>query len=99
MSGDYTIDNFDLDVREHLLSGTNRGIFAATGTTSDDGNTASEAKLAFGLSQGKAYVKGYEISKIGTTFIDVDKARDFETDSGTVTRFQCRFFCKCRKCF
>ena len=59
-SGDYTIRSFDLDVREHLLSGTNRGV-NATGTTSADGNTASEAKLAMGLSQGKAYVKGYEI--------------------------------------
>ena len=85
-SGDYVVDDFELDIREHLLSGTNRGIYA-TGTTSDDGNTASEAKLAFGLSQGKAYVKGYEIGKIGTTYIDVDKARDFETDSGSVTRF------------
>ena len=85
-SGDYVVDDFELDIREHLLDGTNRGIYA-TGVTSDDGNTASEAKLAFGLSQGKAYVKGYEIGKIGTTYIDVDKARDFETDSGSVTRF------------
>ena len=85
-SGDYTIRSFDLDVREHLLSGTNRGV-NATGTTSADGNTASEAKLAMGLSQGKAYVKGYEIIKHGQTFIDVNKARDFETDSGIVTRF------------
>ena len=85
-SGDYTIRRFDLDVREHLLSGTNRGI-NATETTSTDGNTASEALLAMGLSQGKAYVKGYEIVKHGTTFVDVDKARDFETDSGIVTRF------------
>ena len=52
-----------------------------------DGNTADEAKLAFGLSQGKAYVKGYEIRKIGTTYVDVDKARDFDTDSGNTTRF------------
>ena len=85
-SGSYVVEDFELDVREHLLSGTNRGIYA-TGTTSDDGNTASESKLAFGLSQGKAYVQGYEIAKIGTTFIDVDKARDFETDSGSTTRF------------
>ena len=84
-SGDYVVDDFELDIREHLLSGTNRGIYA-TGTTSDDGNTASEAKLAFGLSQGKAYVKGYEIGKIGTTYVDVDKARDFETDTGSTTR-------------
>ena len=85
-SGDYAVRNFELDVREHLLSGTNRGVNAA-GTTSADGNTADESKLAFGLSQGKAYVRGYEISKIGTTYVDVDKARDFDTDSGITTRF------------
>jgi len=85
-SGDYTIRAFDLDVREHLLAGSNRGV-NATGATSTDGNIASEAKLAMGLSQGKAYVKGYEIIKHGQTFIDVNKARDFETDSGIVTRF------------
>jgi len=85
-SGDYVVDDFELDIREHLLSGTNRGIYAA-GSTSDDGNVADEAKLAFGLSQGKAYVKGYEIGKIGTTYIDVDKARSFETDNGSTTRF------------
>ena len=85
-SGNYVVNDFELDIREHLLSGSNRGIYA-TGTTSDDGNTATDDKLAFGLSQGKAYVHGYEISKIGTTYIDVDKARDFETDSGSVTRY------------
>jgi hypothetical protein len=85
-SGDYTVSNFDLDIREHLISGSNRGIFA-TGAESPDGNTAVESKLAFGLGQGKAYVKGYEIKKIGTTYIDVDKAREFDTDSGTISRF------------
>ena len=59
-SGDYVVDDFELDIREHLLDGTNRGINAA-GATSDDGNTATETKLSFGLSQGKGYVKGYEI--------------------------------------
>jgi len=52
-----------------------------------DGNEATESKLAFGLSQGKAYVKGYEIGKLGTTYIDVNKARDFETANGSTTRF------------
>ena len=28
-----------------------------------------------------------EIKKIGKTFVDVDKERDFETESGTITRF------------
>ena len=85
-SGDYAVRNFELDVREHLISGTNRGIYGAA-ATSADGNTADESKLAFGLSQGKAYVKGYEIGKIGTTYVDVDKARDFDTASGITTRF------------
>ena len=85
-SGNYAVRPFELDIREHLLSGTNRGINAAE-TTSRDGNTAIESKLAFGFSQGKAYVKGYEIAKIGTTYVDVDKARDFETDSGITNRF------------
>ena len=85
-SGDYVVDDFELDIREHLLVGTNRGIYAAT-DTSTDGNLGNEAKLAFGFSQGKAYVKGYEIGKIGTTYIDVNKARDFETASGSTTRF------------
>ena len=85
-SGDYVIRNFDLDIREHLISGTNRGIYAAD-TTSVDDNIASDTKLAFGLSQGKAYVRGYEIKKHGTTYVDVDKAQEFETDSGITTRF------------
>ena len=85
-SGDYSLDNFQLDVREHLIAGTNRGIYAAD-ATSNDGNTATETKLALGLSQGKAYVKGYEIKKHGTTYIDLNKARDFETASGITTRF------------
>ena len=62
-------------------------MYNAAGTTSADGNTAVESKLAFGLSQGKAYVKGYEIGKIGTTYVDVNKARDFDTSSGITTRF------------
>ena len=85
-SGDYTVNAFELDVREHLLSGDNRGIYAAA-ATSVDGNVASEAKLAFGFSQGVAYVKGYEIRKVGTTYVDVDKARTFDTSSGITTRF------------
>jgi hypothetical protein len=97
-SGDYAVNNFDLDVREHLSVGNNRGIFAA-GAESADGNIATETKLAFGLGQGKAYVKGYEISKIGTTFVDVDKAREFDTASGTVSRFNIGSFVNVKDVF
>ena len=79
-SGDYAVRDFDLDLREHLISGNNRGIFTAA-------NGGLETKIAAGLSPGKAYVRGYEIETIGTTFVDVDKARDFDTQNAFATRF------------
>ena len=79
-SGDYTVKEFDLDVREHLVSGTNRGIYTS-------GNGGVETKLAAGIGPGKAYVKGYEIETLGTTFLDVDKARDFDTQNNFNTRY------------
>ena len=48
----------------------NRGVYKP-----EDGGNA--AKLALGLEPGKAYVRGYQIEKISTEFIDVPKARDF----------------------
>ena len=81
-SGDYVLTNPDLDVREHLASGDNRGIYSASGTPAGD-----STKLAIGISPFKAYVGGYENQKLGTTFIDFDKARDFDTANNIKTRF------------
>ena len=79
-SGDYTVRPFDIDIREHLISVNNRGIY-----TSLNGGDAT--KLAVGMSPGKAYVKGFEVDKLATQYIDVDKARDFDTESNFNTRF------------
>ena len=79
-SGDYSVRPFDIDIREHLISGTNRGVY-----TSGSGGLSS--KLAVGLSPGKAYVKGYEIETLATQYVDVEKARDFETEQNFNTRF------------
>jgi len=141
-SGNYTVRNFPIDVREHRNN--NRGVWSENtsyiigdivsytilGTTnyytatttgisgsqppihssgsSTDGvggvtwkqtsilsliynrgiyNPATEggdeAKLAFGMEPGKAYVQGYEIEKIGTEYVDIDKSRDFARISDT----------------
>ena len=79
-SGDYVVRDFDLDLREHLIDGNNRGIYTSA-------NGGLETKIAAGLSPGKAYVKGYEIETVGTTFVDINKARDFGTQNGFQTRF------------
>jgi len=84
-SGDYVLRNPDFDVREHLASGNNRGI-----NTLANGGDAT--KLALGVSPFKAYVKGYEAERLGTTFVDVDKARDFETANNNKTRFNVKNF-------
>ena len=42
-SGDYVLTNPEFDVREHLISGNNRGIFTS-------GNGGLETKLALGVS-------------------------------------------------
>jgi len=79
-SGDYTVRDFDLDMREHLISGNNRGVYTS-------GNGGLESKLSAGLSPGKAYVKGFEIETLGTSYVDIDKARDVETQNNLNTRF------------
>ena len=79
-SGDYSVRGYDIDLREHLISANNRGIFTAA-------NGGLESKIAAGLAPGKAYVRGYEIETIGTNYVDVDKAREFSTQNAFSTRF------------
>ncbi len=128
-SGDYTVRNFEIDVREHrnndrgqwttntsyiigdvvvnggvtyvalktAVSGAIAPVHASGNAYDGVGSTGvqwewddtpfynrgvyspdrggDESKLAIGLEPGKAYVKGYEIEKIATEFVDVPKAR------------------------
>ena len=84
-SGDYVLTNPDFDVREHLISGTNRGIFTAP-------NGGLATKLAVGVSPFKAYVNGYEAEVLSTTYVDVDKARDTDDANNNKTRFNVKNF-------
>jgi hypothetical protein len=55
----------------------NRGIFVPGNSDNLSTNQANEAKLAIGLEPGKAYVQGYEIEKVSTEYVPVQKSRDF----------------------
>lgn len=48
-------------------------------------NFGEEDKLAVGLERGKAYVQGFEIEKVGTTYLSVPKARTTLSSSDTMT--------------
>ena len=79
-SGDYTLGNPDIDIREHLIDGNNRGIYTSA-------NGGSESKLAVGVAPFKAYVRGYEVDMMSTVFTDMDKARDYDTHNNNKTRY------------
>jgi hypothetical protein len=53
----------------------NNGLFFDTETT-EQNNTPSEDLMCLKISPGKAYVRGYDVEKISTTIIDVEKPRD-----------------------
>ena len=71
-SGDYVVNHFDIEPRENLDTGTNRGIYTAA-----SGGLAS--KLTYVISPGKAYVDGFETQTIGPSYVNTNKARDTAT--------------------
>lgn len=70
-AGDYTVEPFGLDVREHLDTGSNGGLYPAP--------EGDESKFVVGVEPGKAYVRGYEVTNIATQYLEVDKAREVGT--------------------
>ena len=75
-SGNYSIDNFDVEVAESLDNGlSNGGIFKSSEVT-EQGNTPSDDLACLEVSSGKAYVRGFRVSTPGTTIVDFEKPRD-----------------------
>lgn len=64
-SGDYVVDGLTSEVRESLKTKNNGGVYS-------DGDIT---KLVVDVSPGKAYIKGFEVEKISSTKISIDKAR------------------------
>jgi len=78
-SGDYTVEPFNVSANDSLNDGLgNNGLFFNTETT-EQGNIPSEDLMCLKISPGKAYVRGYDVDKISTTIIDVQKPRDTES--------------------
>ena len=78
-SGDYYVKPFEVFAKESLNDSIgNKGIYTSEQETSE-GDEPSEDLLAIQVSPGKAYIKGYKVEKIATTFIDVEKPRETAT--------------------
>ena len=86
-SGDYVTDPFGLSVHNSLNDNLgNGGIFTENEKT-DQLNTPSDDLMCLKISDGKAYVRGYDIEKEGTTIIDVEKSREVGINSTSSVPF------------
>ncbi len=69
-SGDYYVSGLNIELREHLDSGTNGGVF----TSAQGGNSAL---VSVKVEPGVAYVKGYEVGTIVPTYLSTEKSTSF----------------------
>ena len=75
-SGDYAVTQFNPSIHNSLNDRLgNNGLFFDTETT-EEGNAPSDNLMCIKVSPGKAYVRGYDVEKVSTTIIDVQKPRD-----------------------
>lgn len=68
-SGDYTVETFGIDIKEHLKQNIVDGVYSA-----EEGG--DETKLVVQVKPGVGYVKGYRVENIGLCNISIDKSRD-----------------------
>ena len=74
-SGDYTVKPFSIRVRESLNDDLGNGGVFGQGQATESGVVANDDLALFQVSAGKAFVKGYEIETVSSTFLDVEKPR------------------------
>ena len=74
-SGDYTIQPFDTSAKDSLNDNEgNDGLYDRQ-TFTAQGNIPTEDTFVYKVSEGVAFVKGYEVRKVRPTLIDVPKPR------------------------
>ncbi len=74
-SGDYTTKPFFIKIRESLNNEIgNKGVYG-NGQSTEQGSVAGNDLALLQMSTGKAFVKGYEIERISSTFLDLEKPR------------------------
>lgn len=68
-NGDYVVNEFGMDIKEHLKTDTNGGAYLPI-------NGGDETKMVAAMKPGIGYIKGYRVENIGIQNAVFDKARD-----------------------
>ncbi len=87
-SGNYTVGNFDIDVKESLNDRQSNGGIYYEDQETQRGNTPSEDLMGISVSPGKAYVRGYDVETKRNRVVDVEKPRDKEKISSASVPFE-----------
>ena len=74
-SGDYMVKSFDISMKDSLNDGVKNGGIYKDGQFTQGGTLASDDLALYQVSPGKAFVKGYEVETISSTYIDAPKPR------------------------
>ena len=75
-SGDYTVGNFTVDVKETLNNRKGNGGIYYSNQETQRGATPSEELMGVSVSPGKAYIRGYDVETQRNRVVDVEKPRD-----------------------
>jgi len=75
-SGDYSVEPFKMNLFNSLNNNFGNGGLFFKDEKTDQENTPSDDLMCLKISAGEAYVRGYDIKKVGTTIVDVEKPRD-----------------------
>lgn len=77
-SGDYYVSGLNIDMREHLATATNGGLFSNT----QGGNSAL---ISVKVEAGTAYVKGYEVGTLTPTYLTTEKSTAYSNVENQIT--------------
>jgi len=77
-SGNYAVSPFTISLHNSLNDSLGSDGLYFSNEVTDQMNVPSDDLMSIKVSPGKAYVKGYDIEKTGTTIIDVNKPRDIQ---------------------
>ena len=86
-SGDYTVRDFDVRIREHRNDGINGGVYLP-GRQSPGGVVSSESHFVTEVGPGKAYVRGYESETLVPTYVDLEKSRSTVALQNSIIPFE-----------
>jgi len=83
-SGNYALQPFTVNVSNSLNDRLGNGGLYYANQRTESGNIPSDDLMCVKVSEGEAYVKGYDVTTDGTSIIDVPKPRDTKTTTGSV---------------